>query len=336
MKTKKLIKICLIFAASLFLFLTLNLLFMPKYIESDNDGRITAEFEREKLNNDVLFVGSSVVYSGVNPIVLWERYGMASFDRSTSSQPTWTSYYLIKDAIESTDPKFIALEVSFMRYEDDYAEEPSNRKAFDGMRISRTKFDAIEAAKSPDEEAIDYAVPIFRFHSRWQYLKAEDWKYLYYKPTVSYNGYLYSDAVDPANDDYFPGNLFEVRLSDRNAEYLEKTIQLCQENGIQLLLFKTPSYLPKWDENYDGDIRFIADKYNVDYVDFDKETEAIGLDYTTDTPDKGGHLNASGAEKFSAYLGAYIKENYDVTDHRGDSAYEKVWQEKCKRFNEAR
>lgn len=328
MKSKKLIKICLIFAVSLFLFLTLNLLFMPKYIESDNDGRITAEFEREKLNNDVLIVGSSVVYSAVNPIVLWDLYGMASFDRATSSQPTWTSYYLIKDAVESTNPKFIALDVSFMRYEDDYAEEPSNRKAFDGMRISRTKFEAIEAAKSADEEAIDYIVPLFRFHSRWQYLKGEDWKYLYYKPTVSHNGYLFSDTVEPAFGERSSEGLFEVRLSDRNAEYLEKIIKLCADNGIQLLLFKTPSFNPKWDENFEGDIRFISDKYNVVYHDFDNDTEAIGLDYTTDTADGGGHLNNSGAEKFSAYLGAYIKENYDIDDHRGDEAYEKVWREK--------
>lgn len=336
MKAKKITKICLVVAASLFLFLTLNLLFMPKYIESDNDGRITAEFEREKLNNDVLFVGSSVVYSAVNPIVLWDRYGMASFDRSTSSQPTWTSYYLIKDAIESTKPELIVLDVSFMRYEDDYAEEPSNRKAFDGMRISRTKFEAIEAAKYEEEKAIDYAVPLFRFHSRWQYLKGEDWKYLYYKPTVSYNGYLYSDAVDPALGDISADGLFEVRMTNRNAEYLEKTIQLCQDNGIQLLLFKTPSYQPKWDEGFDTDIRFIADKYGVTYIDFDTETQNIGIDYTTDTPDKGGHLNACGAEKFSAYLGAYIKENYTVTDHRGDEDYEKVWREKCERFKKAR
>lgn len=334
MKLKRISRICLISAASLFLFLTLNLLFMPKYIESDNDGRITAEFEREKLNNDVLFVGSSVVYSAVNPIVLWQEYGMASFDKSTSSQPTWTSYYLIKDAIESTNPKFIALDVSFMRYEDDYVEEPSNRKAFDGMRISRIKFEAIEAAKSPDEAVIDYIVPLFRFHSRWQNLKAEDWKYLYYKPTVSHSGYLYSDSVEPAFGGRNTEGLFEVRLSDRNAEYLEKIIKLCADNNIQLLLFKTPSYHPKWDENYDGDIRFIADKYNVAYHDFDNDTEAIGLDYTTDTPDGGGHLNCSGANKFSAYLGAYIKENYDVVDHRGDAAYEKVWQEKLQRYEE--
>lgn len=336
MRAKRITKICLIIAASLFLFLTLNLLFMPKYIESDNDGRITAEFEREKLNNDVLFVGSSVVYSAVNPIVLWEEYGIASFDRATSSQPTWTSYYLIKDAIESTEPKLIVLDVSFMRYEDDYAEEPSNRKAFDGMRISRTKFKAIEAAKYEEEKAIDYAVPLFRFHSRWQYLKGEDWKYLYYKPTVSYNGYLYSDAVDPAFGDISTDGLFEVRMTNRNAEYLEKTIQLCRDNGIQLLLFKTPSYQPKWDEGFDGDIRFIADKYGVTYIDFDTATQNIGIDYTTDTPDKGGHLNVYGADKFSAYLGAYIKENYTVTDHRGDEAYEKVWREKCERFEKAR
>lgn len=333
MKLKRISRICLITAASLFLFLTLNLLFMPKYIESDNDGRITAEFEREKLNNDVLFVGSSVVYSAVNPIVMWNLYGIASFDRSSSSQPTWISYYLIKDAIETTSPKLIVLDVSFMRYGDDYAEEPVNRKTFDGMRISRTKFEAINEAKTADEAVIDYIVPLFRFHSRWQDLKGEDFKYLYYKPIVSHSGYIYSDTVNPATGNAVD-ELSEVRLSARNAVYLEKIIKLCADNGISLFLFKTPSYMPKWDENYEEDIRCIADKYNVTYYDFDKDTDKIGLDYTTDTADKGGHLNSSGAEKFSAYLGAYIKENYDVVDHRGDFAYEKVWQEKCRKYEE--
>ena len=332
MKTRKITRICLIFAASVFVFLSLNLLFMPKYIESDNDGRISAEFEQEKLNNDVLFVGSSVVYSAINPIVMWDLYGMSSFDRASSSQPAWTSYYLIKDSLESSDPELVALDVSFLRYEDDYVEEPSNRKVFDGMRISRTKFDAIKAAKSPDESYIDYIVPLFRFHSRWQYLKGEDFKYLYYKPKVTYNGYIYSENIDSVVDEKSTDGLFEVRLSDRSAEYLEKTIKLLQDENVQLLLFKTPSYQPKWDENFDADIRFIADRYGVEYIDFDNLTEEIGLDYSKDTPDKGGHLNAYGAEKFSTYLGEYIKENYTVSDRRDDPAYKKVWQEKCERY----
>lgn len=333
MKIKKITKTCFIILASLFLFWTLNLLFMPKYIESDNDGRISAEFNREKLNNNVLFVGSSVVYSAINPIILWEKYGIASFDRGSSSQPTWTSYYLIKDSIEVAKPELVALDVNFMRYEDDYVEEPSNRKVFDGMRISRNKFEAIKAAKSPDEAYIDYIVPLFRFHSRWQYLKAEDIKYLYYKPTVSYNGYLYSEVVDPAVGGREVDGLFEVRLSDRNAEYLEKIIRLCQENGVQIVLFKTPSYRPKWDENFDSDIRFIADKYDVRYIDFDEKTDEIGLDYSTDTPDGGGHLNCFGAKKFTTYMGQFLKDNYSITDYRNDPAYNKVWQEKCERYN---
>lgn len=333
MKTRKITEFCLIFAASLLIFTTLNLLFMPKYIESDNDGRITAEFQREKLNNDVLFIGSSVVYSGVNPIVMWERYGMASYDISTSSQPTWISYYLIKDAIESTDPEFIAVDVNFMRYDDAYAEEPSNRKTFDGMRISKTKFEAIRESRSDGESYADYIVPLFRFHSRWQDLKTEDFKYLYYKPTVSHNGFLPSESVDPISGDRAVDNLFEVRLTNRNAEYLEKIITLCRDNDIQLMFFKTPTYRPRWDENFDGDIRFITDKYNVEYVDFDEYTDEIGLDYGNDTADGGNHLNVSGAEKFSTYLGEYIKERYNINDHREDPAYSEVWQEKCERYN---
>ena len=37
--------------------------------------------------------------------------------------------------------------------------------------------------------------------------------------------------------------------------------------------------------------------------------------------DKGDHLNASGAERVSIYLAAYLKENYDLPDHRGEEAY---------------
>lgn len=36
---------------------------------------------------------------------------------------------------------------------------------------------------------------------------------------------------------------------------------------------------------------------------------------------KGDHLNASGAERVSIYLAAYLKENYDLPDHRGEEAY---------------
>ena len=49
--------------------------------------------------------------------------------------------------------------------------------------------------------------------------------------------------------------------------------------------------------------------------------EDIGLDWNTDTKDGGDHMNSAGAEKVSAYLADYLKDNYELTDHRGDKDY---------------
>ncbi len=333
LKRKNIVMGCLMCVLAVFLFVSVNLLFMPKYIEHDQDGSITSEFYREQLNNDVIFVGSSTVFSGVNPIVLWEQYGMTAYDRSNSSQTSWISYFVLKDALERSEPEMVVLDLGFFRYGDDYVEEANNRKTFDGMRPSKTKFQGIRAARDAEETYLDYAVPIFRFHTRWKDLKAEDFKYMYYKPSVTHNGYIYLDGIVPPDREPNTEGLFEVRMSNRNAMFLENIIELCMDHSVPLLLMKTPSYDPKWGEEFEKDIHDIADGYGVPYVDFDTYAEEMGLDYTVDTGDGGGHLNVTGAEKFTTFLGGYLKENYTITDHRNDLAYTVVWQEKCERFH---
>jgi hypothetical protein len=82
------------------------------------------------------------------------------------------------------------------------------------------------------------------------------------------------------------------------------------------MLFKVPAHSPNWSKDFDRQIDDIAKTYGLSYINFDDYNDEIGLDYTTDTPDAGSHLNASGAAKFSSYLGKYIRDNYTVSDRR--------------------
>ncbi|HOO29083.1 MAG TPA: hypothetical protein PLU43_11515, partial [Lachnospiraceae bacterium] len=173
----KICRIVLKSAVAVFLVIVLNLIFIPKYIHENQDGRITEEFYKEQLDTDIIFVGSSTVYSGVSPLILWEKYGYTSYDRSNSSQTIWISYYMIEDAIKCHKPKLVVLDIGFIKYWDTYAEEPSNRKAIDGMRFSKTKLACIGAAMDQDEKITDYLFPILRFHSRWKELQPEDFLY---------------------------------------------------------------------------------------------------------------------------------------------------------------
>ena len=91
------------------------------------------------------------------------------------------------------------------------------------------------------------------------------------------------------------------------------------------MLFKVPAHSSNWSRDYDRQINDIAKEYNITYINFDDLNDEIGLDYSTDTPDKGSHLNSSGAVKFSAYLSGYLKDNYSVSDRSGDGKYGKLY-----------
>ena len=60
---------------------------------------------------DVLFVGTSHVYSDINPAVIWKQNGIASFDLATGGSHLKNSYYVIEDALRTQSPELIVLEL---------------------------------------------------------------------------------------------------------------------------------------------------------------------------------------------------------------------------------
>ena len=73
---------------------------------------------------------------------------------------------LIEDAIRCHKPELVCIDTTFIKYGDDFVEEPSTRKALDGMRMSPSKIRCIKASMGKDEKMADYIMPLFRFHSR--------------------------------------------------------------------------------------------------------------------------------------------------------------------------
>lgn len=327
MSVKKAVIVIIKLAIILFLVVTLNRIFIPKYVSENKDGRITQEYYPQSKYSDVIFVGSSTVHSGVDPRVLWKEQGISSFVRANASQTMWISYYMIEDALRCHKPELVCIDTTFIKYGDDFVEEPSTRKALDGMRLSLSKIRCIQASMGEDEKMADYIIPLFRFHSRWKELTLDDFRYAYYNKPVTVNGYLPDDEVKAADD----GELVYTKednteISKRNEEYLRKAIELCKNKDVQVMLFKVPAHSSNWSRDYDEQINDIAKEYGISYINFDDLNDEIGLDYSLDTPDAGSHLNSSGAKKFSEFLAGYIKDNYSVSDRSKDSRFINVWE----------
>ena len=315
----------------------LNSVFMPKYVSENQDGNVTAEFYEIETPIDAAYFGSSTVYNAIPADFLWDRYGLASYTRANASQTLWQSYYLIKDTIKVNRPQLITLDVSFMKYGEDFCEEGSNRKAIDGMRFSADKFRCAKASMSGEESIYSYIFPILRFHSRWNDLKREDIEYAFKRPQVTYDGFIMEfDGVEEL-EEFDMSEPDEASFPDKSTEYLLKIIKLCEGEDIDLLLMKTPTYINNWYSAYDRILSDIAGSHKkCRYVNFDAYEDELMLDRHYDYVDGHSHLNVKGAEKFAVFFGHYIKECYDLPDHREEEVYSRYWDKQYMRYEQAK
>lgn len=306
----------------------LQRLLMPKYMGDIVEGALISEYYKETTDHDVIFVGDCEVYENFSPVTMWEDYGITSYIRGSAQQLIWQSYYLLEETLEYEKPKAVVFNVLSMKY-DTPQKEAYNRMTLDGMKWSKSKVDDIRASMMEDEEFADYVFPILRYHSRWQELTSDDFKYLFTRRPVSQSGYYMRIDVKPAQTFPKPKKLANYEFGENSWKYLEKMRKLCEEKGIQLILVKAPSLYPAWYDEWEDQIEEYAKTYELPYYNFLDLTDEVGIDFTKDTYDGGLHLNLSGAEKMGAYFGKILREEFQVPDRRNDEKIASVWAEKC-------
>ncbi len=157
---------------------------------------------------------------------------------------------------------------------------------------------------------------------------------MFRKDKISHNGYYMRIDVRPVKEFPEPDILADYTLGSYAMGYLDKMRELCEEKGIALILVKSPSLFPHWYDEWDEQIAAYAKEYGLDYFNYEKLADAVGIDYNTDTYDAGLHMNLAGAEKLSGYFGQYLKENYELTDYRDDPQYQEVYAEKIRFYED--
>ena len=311
-------------AATLFL---LQRLLVPKYVSDVVEGRLIAEYYGENKDHDVIFIGDCEVYENFSPKVLWEDYGINSYIRGSAQQLIWQSYYLLEDTLRYEKPKVVIFNVLSLKY-DEPQNEAYNRMSLEGMKWSMSKVRSIQASMTEEENFLDYVFPVLRYHSRWNELGSDDIEYLFHTKQVSHNGYYMRVDVKPAENVPEGKILSNYQFGDNAYRYLDKIMEICRENNIQLVLVKAPSLYPYWYEEWEEQVETYAEENDLLYINFLELTEETGLDFSQDTYDGGLHLNLSGAEKITEYLGKALQEAYALPDRRNEAELSKEWEEK--------
>ena len=288
---------------------------------------------------DVLTVGTSLAYAGINTNVLWEEYGIAAYNLCSAEQPFWVSYYTIKEALKTQHPKVILLDAKPAIYTRDYSKRGRTILSTFGIKGIENRIGAIMACVEKPQDAWGYILGLPEVHSNYERLEANDFVF---PPDnggrgVSWKGYIESDVVENHQKPSLVYNSVKRNMNEREEEYARKIFELAQEENIQILLIGLPNPDYANDHMYYNALWAVAEEYGVTGINYNDPTLRYGLRYSSDFAD-WQHLNVKGSVTFSRKLGEDLKNLLNLPDRRGDAKYvsydecARLWYDKYTQF----
>lgn len=281
-----------------------------------------------KNSYDVVFLGSSHMNGSINPNVLWKKYGITSFNYATGGQPIDVTYYLLKEVLKSQNKPIVVIDVYYLGLTGEFGEEQYIRYVLDNMKFSKNKVEAI-INTTPKKDWPYYFFPIFKYHNRWKELSEVDFNFD--PETTYYEKGFAASKVQYGKDSLSDTSTTEVAdLPPKTKEYLYKIIDLSKKEGFKLILTNAPydytstknfSNWHKEPAKMFNKVAEIAKENNIPFINYNNLFDEIGFDFKKDMFNIG-HVNLSGSNKISTHFGKFLKENYDLVDHRGDKNYE--------------
>ena len=245
---------------------------------------------------DVVVVGDSESYAAISPLLIWKDTGYTSYVCGSGKQYLTYSKTLLERAFETQSPKLVVLETLCI-----YRQIPSKTIVMD--EVSRY-------------------FPILRYHDRWKYMMqhglGDSGSDVYTSP---YKGHRLNNKVSgvtPSN--YMAETTSSASMPVFNRLLVEQIQQMCEEHGAKLLLLSTPSTV-NWNYQRHNGVKALAEELGIEYIDLNTLPEQVGIDWSTDTYDRGDHLNHSGCVKVSQFLSNYLEGTKLFSDRRNDSQY---------------
>jgi len=283
---------------------------------------------------DVVCVGSSSTLRYYQPFLAWEEYGFTTYDLATESGSPPLMLGEVKTALKEQDPKLLVIDARVFAQEKfsfDAYREAGVRNATDSMDYSPVRDQTILSSldyygTDENTDYVAYFLDLVKYHGQTERLgQEENWKYVLNSSYNATNGYNPRDVVQYMSD---PGNYLtdeRAELDESIAALLTELLDYLKEQDVEVLFVQVPIIMNTTTMKRNNTIGDMVTAYGFDYVDCNRLISEIGIDYETDFDD-ALHVNALGAEKYTRYITDYLKENFDLEDHRGQSGYE-AWDE---------
>ena len=294
-----------------------------------NAVRVQGFYLEEDNSLDVVFMGSSEMYNCFCSAEFYAKEGITSYPYAYETNPVSMWKFELKEILKHQKPKVLVIESNGTCYGDDQLYKyAAIRNLVDNIPLSQNKTDLINEFGT--DSALSYYMPIVKYHEKWK--SGQNPRNLLVPWLQGYNklrGAFSHTYSEPLPEKTFVPDGKTKDLSPNAAKYFDEFLELCDESGIEhILFFRSPH------RNYDQEKRTHYLRYNktaeiveergYEYIDTDLFKEEMGIDMNTDFFDED-HLNASGQKKFTAWFGRYLVEKYNLTPTKLEGKQKEEW-----------
>lgn len=324
--------------AAVLLFLLLFLLFWrtASYTLRPNDENVRTRLEgfyaEEAGSLDVVFVGSSAIYSFFSPLRLWHETGISSYLYATPNQTIPMIRYILEECRKTQPDALFLIELRPMlaSEEDKQAIRADLRRLTDNMPYSLTRSRLIGELAEPSER-LSYELDLIKYHENWKNWQDFDLTFTWGKKDPM-KGWNFVSAYEPLlleNRKHVNGR---ISAGGENEADLRELLSWCKDQSVRAVFLTTPFALSRRQAKIYNSVGDIVEEYGYPFWNYCRKIDEIGLDAGTDYYDFR-HTNTLGAVKCTNYLGKDILEWFEENGWKPSektevcrSDWERCWQ----------
>lgn len=315
----------LLIVLGILMYLNEVFLYKDKSIWS-TDYRVKQYQELPENSVEVLFLGSSNVMSGINPVQLWEETGIQAYNYCSRAQTFPFTYAYLQDALKTQTPECVVID-AYSIFSDKDINSLMNTDFHFGINM-----DSLSAGAKSElitnyiykKEWLSYYFPLFKNHN---YFKT--WENPADETEEIFMGFCFADGIEYYETPEYSDHV--AAMDDVDGIYLQKIIELCQKEEIDLYVVKIPVAYSDEEHQKLNAAKQMCEAYGVDFYDMSLDAAEWGFDFGSDMRDNF-HINKSGAEKATTRLGEILSGKYDFTDS-ATRQYAGVWAAESERMN---
>ena len=367
-KLMRAICFCLLFVI---LFVFLSGAFIPRTgtTEDGMESRISKAYRGEPRDSiDTVFIGNSDIYRAISPVDLFHQTGITSAIAGRPNKQLSEVPGDIRDILRYQNPKTIVLETDCMFS----GTNPGFKKGISPLEAEAAKVNVAgqapskatnadvasqapsKATNAPQQNifakckallqegdsaflaALNYKFPLVKYHDNWKHLKLTTFLQPRGKYHFSNKGMAYANTVKayPFGNEYMQlSGGKHAMLSEEKLDQFQKIYDLCDRNGIRLVLLTVPS-ANTWNKGKSDTVKQLAKKYDLTYYDYNRQLPA-GFDWATDSKDGGNHLNYAGASAVTKDLAKKLTDDLTMNPTSLTKEQKQQWKKDYEHFHKS-